>query len=215
MSRIRVACFIDGFNLYHSIRDLNKPHLKWLNLWKLTEVFLDRNIHDLTAVYYFSAYADWLREPLERHKQYVSALKSVNVTPVMGQFKEKSRKCPECGYRWTGHEEKETDVNTALWLLNEARKNTYDQAFLMSGDSDLAPAVRMLICEHPEKTVKVVAMVNRYHSKELAKSGTKLGKIKEIHLERSSLPQKIYDDEGNLITERPSRYDPPSRLRNM
>ena len=27
---MRVACYIDGFNLYHAIDDLDKPHLKWL-----------------------------------------------------------------------------------------------------------------------------------------------------------------------------------------
>ena len=33
----RVACYVDGFNLYHAIDDLRKPHLKWVNLWALAE----------------------------------------------------------------------------------------------------------------------------------------------------------------------------------
>lgn len=50
----RVAAFIDGFNLYHAIVELQKPHLKWVNLWTLTETFIKRRSQRLDKVYYFS-----------------------------------------------------------------------------------------------------------------------------------------------------------------
>jgi hypothetical protein len=31
----RAMCYVDGFNLYHSISELKKPQLKWLDLWTL------------------------------------------------------------------------------------------------------------------------------------------------------------------------------------
>jgi hypothetical protein len=34
---MRVACYIDGFNLYHAIDDLDKPHLKWLDVCALAK----------------------------------------------------------------------------------------------------------------------------------------------------------------------------------
>ncbi len=37
MKRDRVISFIDGFNLYHAIANLKRPHLKWLDL--LTKSF--------------------------------------------------------------------------------------------------------------------------------------------------------------------------------
>ena len=209
MVKARVACFIDGFNLYHSIKNLEKPHLKWVDLWKLTETFIDPSIHDLTAVYYFSAYATWLSEAHQRHQWYVKALQSVGVTPVMGKFKARNKQCLHCHREWTEHEEKETDVNAAIWILNEARKDTFDYAFLMSGDSDLSPAVRMLKMEYPEKIIKVIAMVGRPQSKELGRGIKKLAKIKKIHLERSLFPSKIYDPKGHLVAHRPAKYDPP------
>lgn len=46
---------------------------------------------------------------------YVAALRYVGVVPVMGQFKNKDRWCNSCGAKWMGHEEKETDVNIALY----------------------------------------------------------------------------------------------------
>ncbi len=208
MEKKRVSCFVDGFNLYHAIDDLSKPYLKWLNLWKLTEVFVDPAIHELTAVYYFSAYATWRPNAMKRHQQYVSALEVMRVTPVMGHFKEKERKCLNCRKKWIAHEEKETDVNAAIWLLNEARKDSFELAFIMSGDSDLAPAVRMLSKEFPHKEVKVIAMPGRMHSKELAKAGKKLAKIKEVHLERSLLPEEIRDAADRIIIRRPAEYTP-------
>ena len=36
----RVAIYIDGFNLYHSIDELKRPQLKWLNLWALSELIV-------------------------------------------------------------------------------------------------------------------------------------------------------------------------------
>lgn len=41
----------------------------------------------------------------------------------------------------------ETDVNVGLWMLNEAHKGSFDHAFLLSNDSDLAPVVAMLKTE--------------------------------------------------------------------
>lgn len=74
MSQERVVCFIDGFNLYHAIHRLKQPHLKWVNLWTLASVFLKPISQHLSAVYYFSAYADWLPQAKQRHMRYVKAI---------------------------------------------------------------------------------------------------------------------------------------------
>ena len=54
----------------------------------------------------------------------------------MASFKAKDRKCSECGHVRKGHEEKETDVNIAVAMLNGAYHNEYDHAYLVSRDSD-------------------------------------------------------------------------------
>lgn len=56
-----------------------------------------------------------------------------------------------------GHEEKETDVNIALYLVNEAYKNSYDTALILSRDSDLKPAIAMIRKEFSDKEVIAVA----------------------------------------------------------
>ncbi|MBB4651638.1 uncharacterized LabA/DUF88 family protein [Aminobacter niigataensis] len=210
--RTRVACFVDGFNLYHAVAELGQSHLKWFDLRKLVETFLDPAKHELRSVFYFSAFATWLPGPYSRHQQYVEALKATGVTPIMGHFKAKNRKCKSCGAVWISHEEKETDVNIALWLVNEAYKDNFDEAFVLSRDSDLTPAIKMLLAEFPSKAIKVISPPNAGHSKEMANlvGNKKLASVKTIHLERSLLPATVTDpDTGIVVARRPQEYDPP------
>jgi uncharacterized LabA/DUF88 family protein len=204
---IRVAAFIDGFNLYHAVSDLHKPHLKWLDLRKVLHNFLDPSIHSLDAVYYFSAYATWLADAHNRHQSYVAALEHSGVIPVMGNFKEKQRGCNKCGTGWIGHEEKESDVNLAIHMLRCAYRDEYDEAFLITGDSDIAPSVKMIKGDFPSKKIKLITPPGRWQSKELGAIADKCAKIKDIHLERSLFPEHIIDPaNGNIIVSRPVQY---------
>ncbi len=206
---IRVAAFIDGFNLYHAVDDLNKPHYKWLDLRKVILSFIDPAIHSLEATYYFSAYATWLVDAHKRHQAFVKALEWSGVKPVMGSFKQKQRACNTCGAGWTAHEEKESDVNIAVGMVRAAYRDEYDEAFLVSGDSDIAPSLRMIKADFPLKKIKVICPPGRRHSKELSAIAHKIVRIQEVHLQRSLFPENIYDDAGNLIVARPIEYAPP------
>ena len=73
--KVRISAFIDGFNLYHAIDDLDRNELKWLNLRTLLEEFIDKKTQVLGDVYYFSAYADWHPDKRRRHMAYVRALR--------------------------------------------------------------------------------------------------------------------------------------------
>jgi len=60
----KVMFFIDGFNVYHSIKRKKEYHkYLWLN-------------YRSTKVYYFSAYATWKPHSMKRHRKLVDALKS-------------------------------------------------------------------------------------------------------------------------------------------
>lgn len=65
----RVIVYVDGFNLYHAIDDLKRPHLKWLDLRALAESLL-RKDETLKSVKYFSAYATWMPDRYARHRDY-------------------------------------------------------------------------------------------------------------------------------------------------
>ena len=207
----RVVAFIDGFNLYHSIHDLHRNHLKWVDLWKLSECFVKKQSQTLIDVYYFSAYAVWMPDQARRHRAYVKALISAGVTPVMASFKEKDRKCRECGHKWKGHEEKETDVNISVAMLNGAYHNDYDHAYLVSRDSDLTPVVRTLRTGLLDKRVTVIAPPKRGHSSNLLQIDPPplKAKISISQLERCLFPANVTDAGGNLVARRPQEYDPP------
>lgn len=210
MTQERVVCFVDGFNLYHAINNLRLPHLKWLDLWKLASALTRPKSQKLLNVFYFSAYAEWLPASKKRHLQYVKALTQVGVTPIMGQFKAKDRKCPKCKHQWCGHEEKETDVNIALALLNLSYQNKYDRALLISNDSDLAPAIHMVRKHFPHKQITTVVPPHYMHSNELIQTATDKAKISINHLERCLLPATLFDAGGNCVATRPIEYRPPA-----
>ena len=75
MVKKRVSVYVDGFNLYHAIKELciegcKQEHLKWVNLWDLSEKLVGED-EEVTVVKYFSAYAKWLDDNYRRHQVYV------------------------------------------------------------------------------------------------------------------------------------------------
>ena len=205
----RVVCLIDGLNLYHAISALSRPELKWVDLRNLSKVFLKSHSEKLSGVFYFSAYAEHISESSQKcQKAHVRALELTNVTTILGHFKEKNRKCPSCSHRWIGHEEKETDVNIALFLLNLAYQNAFDRAVVISNDSDLAPAIRMVRKYFPQKRITTVSPPHYFHSRELIQASSDKTKVSVEHLERCLLPPIVMDASRLITVRRPSEYTP-------
>lgn len=207
---MRVAAFIDGFNLYHALNDLNKPHLKWLDLRKLCGHFAPKPDNTITGIYYFSAYATW-KSPgvVARHRAYVSALTATGVEVILGSFKEKQMRCPNCGGTYKSHEEKQTDVNLALYLVKKA--DTYDRALLVSGDSDFSSTVELI--RIIPKDVRIISPQGRKHSFDLVRAaGGKehCRQLRELQIEHALLPREIKDQDGRDVI-RPHEYDPPKQ----
>jgi uncharacterized LabA/DUF88 family protein len=213
---IRVACYIDGFNVYHAIDDMSRAsrgklnYLKWLDLKRLVDIFIDPNVHTIVTVKYFSAYATWLPDSYARHQIYVQALQNSGIEVILGQFKEKEKYCPICKATHKGHEEKESDVNMACHLIGDAYKNIFDQAFIVTRDSDLSSPIRFLRDHFPKKKVKIIAPPQRGHSKELWALANIRASIQQAHLERCLLPENITDAAGKVVCTRPPKYDPPA-----
>lgn len=199
----RVIVYFDGFNLYHAIQDTGQNHLKWVNLWNLSELFL-REDEQLSAVNYFSAFATWNEAGYRRHQIYVKALKVFNFNFFEGKFqKNKTVKCKHCGKRSKKPEEKETDVNIAIQLVSDALQNVYDKAILVSADTDFIPAVKM-VRNQSHKTVEIWAPPGR------SQPGRRLAREIDISMiQNSLLPDKIIRPKGKPIL-RPAAYTPPA-----
>jgi uncharacterized LabA/DUF88 family protein len=199
----RTIVYIDGFNLYHAIDDLGEPHLKWVDLWSLSEKLL-RGDQQLTAVKYFTAYATWRPASYRRHQRYVAALEARGVTPVIGRFKAKSVRCQaKCHQTYMTHEEKETDVNIGVHLIADALKDRFDRALIISADTDLNSAVRLTRAEAPGKRIDLVAPPGRK-----GRNSAALFEVTKGRVRSSLLPARIQRPDGQAI-QRPTEYDPP------
>lgn len=141
--RERLAVYIDGFNLYHGIHaSYNRTNL-WLDVVKLSRTL--RPDQRLVSVKYFTATVLNDAGAQSRQDHYIAALKAMNPTVlevIYGKYQQKVKKCHQCGHKYISYEEKETDVNLATALVVDAAKGIFDTALIVSGDSDIAPAVR-------------------------------------------------------------------------
>ena len=201
---MKVCYFVDGFNLYHAIKA--QKHLqkyKWLNLRRLAELFL-KSDDKLQKVYYFSALATWNQDKMKKHRVYIEALKSMGVEIILGEFRRKEVKClAACRKIFKTHEEKETDVNIAVKIFQSAVREEFDKAFIISGDSDLIPAIRGVQEIFPTKEFGIIVPIGR--QAELLKQVANFHmKLKEKHLAAAQFPDQITI--GNKILTRPPNW---------
>src|SRR3989338_1758203 len=194
----KLAFFIDGFNLYHAIKDNKSLHkYKWLDLAKFCRSFC-RSDDVVQEIFYFTAYATFKPEGMERHKTYVRVLESKGVKPIFGEFKRKDKFCYSCKKFTQSYEEKETDVNIAIKPFQTAIHDLYDMAYIISGDSDLIPAIRAVKETFPAKTIGVVIPIGR-RAEALKQAAHFHMKMKLKHLETCQLPDRIELD-GKVIS---------------
>lgn len=183
MKRDRVISFIDGFNLYHAITRLKQPYLNWVDLKNLSQLFVKPQSEELVQILYFSALSTHTSEENQiQQKAYITAQKLRGIKVILGQFK-KNRFCSLCSSHSITHEEKETDVNIALTLFELAYQDAYDRAFLISNDSDQAPAIKKALEHFPHKKITIVAPPLSRQCNELIQVASDKTKITAHHLE--------------------------------
>src|SRR5664279_2305109 len=163
----RAAFYIDGFNLYHAVDDLGQPHLKWLDLWALSERLIDPENEELVRVTWCTATLSDDVQKMLRHRAYKKAVQSVGVIPVMGHFVNEEMECRACEATWLKPTEKQGDVNLAIHLIADAHQNHYDVAYLVTADSDQAATAKKFRTDFPGKRIISVAPPNRQHSKHI------------------------------------------------
>lgn len=206
---------IDGFNLYHSIRDVHARtgvNYRWLDIRSLCGSFLPVIGGDahVSRVFYFSALAHHV-EPqnpgaVKRHRAYMRALQSTGVIVELAHFKAKHVRCvcPVCGTKFDllRHEEKETDVAIACKLLELMYDRSVDSVVLVSGDTDLVPAVRAAM-RLATKPIYMLYPVGRRNRAFLGVA-THGFRIKEAHYRKYQLPERVHV--GKRVITKPSQW---------
>jgi uncharacterized LabA/DUF88 family protein len=205
MAAVRVAAYVDGFNLYYGLRAKYQRKYLWLDVQALVGNLL-RPGQALKQVTYFTARVRNDVDGERRQEDYLAALTEHSrlVTVVDGRFQEKLKRCKACGVISIGYEEKETDVNMALRLIEDAVEDRYDMALLISADSDLCPVITTLKRLRPHKRV-VIAFPPKRYSTELKRTANGFVSIGDDKLRRSQLPPVVTTD-GGLTFLRPKEW---------
>jgi NYN domain len=207
----RVAFFIDGFNLYHAIDDLQDNRLKWLNLKSLAESYL-RAGDTLVSVAYFTAFNVWDKAKRQRHVAYANALQHLGVETILGGFLKTPKWCRKLNRSCNYHSEKKTDVGIAVRLIADAFEDKFDLAFLLTADSDHVPMVQRFRASLPHKKLLLITPPKRYKAaRELiaAVGANHASKLSEGRIRQHLLPHSMYDARSKLVTTMPAAYIQP------
>ena len=160
----RVMIFIDGSNLYHSLKNIfNRTDL---DIGKFCRRLLGRR--KLVRIYYYNAKVGKKEEP-ERYKSQQTFFAGVNAIPYaelrLGQLIYNN--LPSIPPY-----EKGIDVQLTTDMLTHSFKNNYDVAILVAGDSDFAPALQAV--KDYGKHVEVVLFGKQGTSRELRRVADKV-----------------------------------------
>ncbi|MEX2535824.1 MAG: NYN domain-containing protein [Trueperaceae bacterium] len=166
---VQVAFLIDGFNLYHSLRDASRSQnlagrgTRWLDLDGFCRAHLQLigPTAQLAGIQYFTALATHTQKHLpqgvSRHQQYIRCVEDTGIQVVLGRFKQAgTRVCSICGHNSTRYEEKETDVAVASHLIEHFVNGDCDCAMIVTGDTDIAAGVKVAKRLFPAKKIGFV-----------------------------------------------------------
>ncbi len=195
---MRTSIYIDGFNFYYgAVKD--SPY-KWLNFKSLFSSLLNDK-YQIVEIKYFTALVSGLRDPRQpiRQKTFLRALEAYipEISIYYGHFLShkvnmslaKPSKKPKFE-RVIKTEEKGSDVNLAVHLLNDAWLDKLDCAVIVSNDSDLTEAVK-LVKNQLNKNIGIVFPGEGHPSKELIKHADFIKKIRRGILKNSQQPNPI------------------------
>lgn len=200
---MRTYVYVDGFNLYYGA--VKSTPYKWLDLKALFVNILQPYNKILAIKYYTAKVASRSDDPDAPNRQtiYLNALRAhiPELQITRGHFLQSTVRMRLANPKpWQNKtveviktEEKGSDVNIAVHLLNDAWQNAYDCAVVCSNDSDLSEALRLIRKQHNKRIVLVVPgdPVLRPPSIQLKRFANAVIQITEDHLRASLLPSTI------------------------
>ncbi|MFH1114725.1 MAG: NYN domain-containing protein [Pseudomonadota bacterium] len=196
---MRTYIYVDGFNFYYGA--VKGTPYKWFDFLELFKKLLQTH-HEILKIKYFTALVNpTIADPQKsiRQQTYIRALQHQipQFEVYYGNFLSRTKWAQPANAGNQGDrvkilsvEEKGSDVNLAVHLLNDAWLGLYDCAVLVSNDSDLAEALR-LVRVHHGKMIGVITPHKNQQSRELLCHATFVKRIRQGLLRVSQLPDPI------------------------
>ncbi len=207
---MKTNVYIDGFNLYYGA--VKSTKYRWLDLRKLAETLFP--LDEIQRIHYFTARVrPRPNDPGQPQRQqiYLRALRTLHKLEIhYGDFRERRTWLPLADPQLGGprfvevikYEEKGTDVNLATQLLVDGFADNYEQAVVVSNDSDLATPIKY-VNETLQRKATVVNPYGAAAHRDLVNAATYTKHVWRSHLRKSQLPATIKDRHGT-ITKPPS-----------
>jgi hypothetical protein len=199
--RGRGAVYIDGFNLYHPIKESKLEYLKWSNLWLLGKLLCDAENLDLVKVVFCTALPKHLPDSHDRHVKFNNAQIANGVVVIKGHY------VPENGGQ--SHSEKQSDINVSLSLILDGIDDVYDVAFLVSADSDQVATGRFFKARLSPAGKRMFAVIpfTKTYPPDYVGLGIERRDITIDMIEACLMPDRIQGKVGYI--HRPHQYKPP------
>jgi len=163
----RVMIFIDGSNLYHSLKGYFKR--ADIDIGRFCQKLLDKR--RLIRIYYYNARVGRKEEP-ERYRDQEAFFNSVNAIPYCEL---RLGRLVYANWPTAPPYEKGVDVQLTTDLLTHNFKNNYDVAILVAGDSDYVEALQAV--KDNGKNVEVALFGKERTSRPLRKVADKIAII--------------------------------------
>lgn len=131
----RISIFIDGSNLYYSLKDLG---VSKINFQKLVDLLKKGRL--LISIFYYNAPLDISVDSKKYWDQqkFFDALRRIpGFNVVLARMRKHERENGTFEFEVKGD-----DVYLATDLISGAYENLYDTALIVSGDEDFVPAIR-------------------------------------------------------------------------
>ncbi len=204
----RVIGYIDGFNLYYGLRDRRWHQFYWIDPHRLIQALLAPT-HTLVAVKYFTAR---VKDDPAKHARQSAYLDAISVHSqaevILGRYYRKPVRCRNCAAQWTSYEEKMTDSAIASHLVADAFRDQFDTAFLVGGDTDIVPAIKMVRRWFPGKRFTVWFPPAR-KNQEVERACDDAGDVNGAHLQYALMPDRVEVRPG-IFAERPAEWRAPA-----
>jgi uncharacterized LabA/DUF88 family protein len=168
MPKSPVNVYIDGYNLYRGIKDSPRlyPYYLWLDIAQLCTNLVNKRDEVVRSIKFFTAYpiggSQDNQEKLFRHKTYMGAIqaKDTRVEVRLGIMQPRPYVCevPKidggCQLTFRRFIEKQTDVGIGATMVADVLSNECSSVYIISGDSDLVPACRIVRERRPDVKIR-------------------------------------------------------------
>lgn len=202
----RVIAYFDGFNLYYGLRSKGWRRYYWLNPQALALNLLHPGQQLVFTRYFTARISSPPQDPDKQKRQntFLEAIGTLSETSIsFGHYLPKTITCFQCGATWSANEEKMTDVNIAVAMLQDAFEDAFDAALVVSADSDLTAPVKAVRSRHPQKRVVIACPPDR-QSKRLEAEANAYFRIGRKKIQDSQFPEKVVKPDGFVLERPPS-----------